>query len=66
MAGEAVRGHACVGGQVGDMFDLEGPFRWWRSADEVGQASAASVRGGGFARVVTRKEVVDEVVDAAR
>ncbi|WP_405673962.1 hypothetical protein [Streptomyces sp. NBC_01530] len=55
-----------MGGQVGDMFDLEGPFRWWRSADEVGQASAASVRGGGFARVVTRKEVVDEVVDAAR
>ncbi|MFJ8944353.1 cysteine hydrolase family protein [Streptomyces sp. NPDC102395] len=40
-------------------FDLEGPFGWWRSADEVGQASAVSLHGGGFARVVTTKEVVD-------
>ncbi|MGY6024001.1 cysteine hydrolase family protein [Streptomyces spinosirectus] len=40
-------------------FDLEGPFGWRRSADEVAQASAVSLHGGGFARVVTAKEVVD-------
>ncbi|MGW1216539.1 cysteine hydrolase family protein [Streptomyces sp. NPDC002499] len=40
-------------------FDLEGPFGWRRTADEVGQAAAVSLHGGGFARVVTTKEVVD-------
>ncbi|MFJ3308737.1 cysteine hydrolase family protein [Streptomyces sp. NPDC086549] len=40
-------------------FDLEGPFGWRRSADEVAQASAVSLHGGGFARVVTTKEIVD-------
>ncbi|MFC8518464.1 cysteine hydrolase family protein [Streptomyces sp. NPDC057257] len=40
-------------------FELEGPFGWRRSADEVAQASAVSLHGGGFARVVTTKEVVD-------
>ena len=40
-------------------FDLEGPFGWRRSADEIGQASAVSLHGGGFARVVATKEVVD-------
>jgi nicotinamidase-related amidase len=40
-------------------FDLEGPFGWRRSADEIAQASAVSLHGGGFARVVTTKEVVD-------
>ncbi|MEV7737744.1 cysteine hydrolase family protein [Streptomyces sp. NPDC088921] len=40
-------------------FDLEGPFGWRRSADEVAQASAVSLHGGGFARVVATKEVVD-------
>jgi nicotinamidase-related amidase len=40
-------------------FDLQGPFGWRRSADEVAQASAVSLHGGGFARVVTTKEVVD-------
>ena len=39
-------------------FDLEGPFGWRRSAEEVAQASAVSLHGGGFARVVTTKEVV--------
>ncbi|MFG2134915.1 cysteine hydrolase family protein [Streptomyces sp. NPDC048751] len=39
-------------------FDLEGPFGWRRSADEVAQASAVSLHGGGFARVVTTEEVV--------
>jgi nicotinamidase-related amidase len=40
-------------------FDLAGPFGWHRSADELGQASAVSLHGGGFARVVLTKEVVD-------
>ncbi|MFE9626929.1 cysteine hydrolase family protein [Streptomyces sp. NPDC006527] len=40
-------------------FDLEGPFGWRRSAEEVAQASAVSLHGGGFARVVTTQEVVD-------
>ncbi|MGW2716448.1 cysteine hydrolase family protein [Streptomyces sp. NPDC001492] len=39
-------------------FDLEGPFGWRRSADEVAQASAVSLHGGGFARVAATKEVV--------
>ncbi|CAL9482145.1 cysteine hydrolase family protein [Streptomyces sp. enrichment culture] len=40
-------------------FDLEGPFGWRLSADEVARASAVSLHGDGFARVVTTKEVVD-------
>lgn len=40
-------------------FDLEGPFGWRRSADELAQASAVSLHGGGFARVVTTREVLD-------
>ncbi|WP_367321551.1 cysteine hydrolase family protein [Streptomyces sp. HUAS ZL42] len=40
-------------------FDLDGPFGWRRGADEIAQASAVSLHGGGFARVVTTKEVVD-------
>ncbi|CAL9537013.1 Isochorismatase family protein YecD [Streptomyces sp. enrichment culture] len=43
-------------------FDVEGPFGWWRSADELAQASAVSLHGDGFARVVTTKEVLDAVV----
>ncbi|MGW0873986.1 cysteine hydrolase family protein [Streptomyces sp. NPDC002740] len=39
-------------------FDLEGPFGWRRSADEIAQASAVSLHGGGFARVVTTEELV--------
>ncbi|WP_425248092.1 cysteine hydrolase family protein [Streptomyces sp. NEAU-NA10] len=39
-------------------FDLEGPFGWRRSAEEVAQASAVSLHGGGFARVVTTRDVV--------
>ncbi|MEU5634337.1 cysteine hydrolase family protein [Streptomyces rishiriensis] len=40
-------------------FDLEGPFGWRRGADEIAQASAVSLHGGGFARVVTTEELVD-------
>ncbi|MFD8308022.1 cysteine hydrolase family protein [Streptomyces sp. NPDC059690] len=40
-------------------FDLEGPFGWRRSAEELAQASAVSLHGGGFARVVSTKELVD-------
>ncbi|MFJ1808394.1 MULTISPECIES: cysteine hydrolase family protein [unclassified Streptomyces] len=39
-------------------FGLEGPFGWRRSAEELAQASAVSLHGGGFARVVTTKEIV--------
>jgi nicotinamidase-related amidase len=39
-------------------FDLEGPFGWRRSADELAQTSAVSLHGGGFAAVVTTKELV--------
>ncbi|MCX4764077.1 cysteine hydrolase [Streptomyces sp. NBC_01275] len=39
-------------------FDLEGPFGWRRSAEEIAQASAVSLHGGRFARVVTTKEIV--------
>ncbi|MFJ3231744.1 cysteine hydrolase family protein [Streptomyces sp. NPDC086787] len=39
-------------------FDLEGPFGWRRDADELAQTSAVSLHGGGFARVVTTKEVM--------
>ncbi|MER6959215.1 cysteine hydrolase family protein [Streptomyces sp. NPDC000618] len=39
-------------------FDLEGPFGWRRSADELAQASAVSLHGGGFARVVSTQDVV--------
>ncbi|UXY29066.1 cysteine hydrolase family protein [Streptomyces sp. HUAS TT20] len=40
-------------------FDLEGPFGWRRTADELARASAVSLHGGGFARVQTTKEIVD-------
>ncbi|WP_318210679.1 cysteine hydrolase family protein [Streptomyces sp. SJL17-1] len=39
-------------------FDLEGPFGWSRSADELTQATAVSLHGGRFAKVVTTEEVV--------
>ncbi|MGW2614316.1 cysteine hydrolase family protein [Streptomyces sp. NPDC001500] len=40
-------------------FDLEGPFGWRLGADEIARASAVSLHGGGFARVVTTGELVD-------
>lgn len=40
-------------------FDLVGPFGWRRSAEEIAQASAVSLHGGGFARVVTTEDLVD-------
>ncbi|MEG3628363.1 cysteine hydrolase family protein [Streptomyces poriticola] len=39
-------------------FGLEGPFGWRQSADELARATAVSLHGGGFARVVTTAEVV--------
>ncbi|MCK1823737.1 cysteine hydrolase [Streptomyces sp. XM83C] len=39
-------------------FDLVGPFGWRRTARELAEASAVSLHGGGFARVVTTEEVV--------
>ncbi|MFE0107419.1 cysteine hydrolase family protein [Streptomyces sp. NPDC059009] len=40
-------------------FDLEGPFGWRRSAQELAEATAVSLHGGGFAKVVTTRELVD-------
>jgi nicotinamidase-related amidase len=45
-------------------FDLAGPFGWRRTADEVAQASAVSLHGGGFARVVTTADVVESASGA--
>ncbi|NEC27446.1 cysteine hydrolase [Streptomyces sp. SID8111] len=42
-------------------FDLEGPFGWRRSADELAQASAVSLHGGGFASVVMTEDVLTAV-----
>ncbi|MBD9736094.1 isochorismatase family protein, partial [Streptomyces sp. H28] len=42
-------------------FGLEGPFGWRRSADELAQASAVSLHGGGFASVVMTEEVLTAV-----
>ncbi|WP_327235147.1 cysteine hydrolase [Streptomyces sp. NBC_01317] len=39
-------------------FDLEGPFGWTRTADELSRATAVSLHGGGFAKVVTTEELV--------
>ncbi|MFV0134438.1 cysteine hydrolase family protein [Streptomyces sp. HMX87] len=39
-------------------FDLEGPFGWRRSAEELARATAVSLHGGGFATVVTTRELV--------
>jgi nicotinamidase-related amidase len=39
-------------------FDLRGPFGWRLTADEAARASAVSLHGGGFARVVTTEDVV--------
>jgi nicotinamidase-related amidase len=44
-------------------FDLEGPFGWRRTAEELAQASAVSLHGGRFARVVTTKEIVGSASD---
>ncbi|MER7620840.1 cysteine hydrolase family protein [Streptomyces sp. NPDC126503] len=40
-------------------FDLEGPFGWRRTAEELTRATAVSLHGGGFARVVTTQDVVE-------
>ncbi|MGY3203257.1 nicotinamidase-related amidase [Streptomyces sp. TE5632] len=42
-------------------FDVTGPFGWRRTADEVAQASAVTLHGGGFARVVASKDVLAAV-----
>ncbi|MFI6105668.1 cysteine hydrolase family protein [Streptomyces sp. NPDC051310] len=40
-------------------FDLAGPFGWTATADELSRATAVSLEGGGFARVVTAQEVLE-------
>jgi nicotinamidase-related amidase len=37
--------------------DLTGPFGRRRGAEELAQATAVSLHGGGFARVLTTKEI---------
>ncbi|MGX2996555.1 cysteine hydrolase family protein [Streptomyces sp. JNUCC 64] len=39
-------------------FPLEGPFGWRLEADELARATAVSLHGGGFARVVRTEEVL--------
>ncbi|GGR11822.1 cysteine hydrolase family protein [Streptomyces roseolus] len=39
-------------------FDLAGPFGWTRTAEELTRATAVSLHGGGFARVVTSAQVL--------
>ncbi|WP_435969465.1 cysteine hydrolase family protein [Streptomyces sp. Qhu_M48] len=39
-------------------FDLEGPFGWAAGADELSRATAVSLHGGGFAKVVSTEDVV--------
>ncbi|WFB08098.1 cysteine hydrolase [Streptomyces sp. LX-29] len=39
-------------------FDLEGPDGWKLTAQELARATAVSLHGGGFAKVVTTKELV--------
>ncbi|QOV41249.1 cysteine hydrolase [Streptomyces ferrugineus] len=42
-------------------FDLTGPFGWRQSADELATASATSLHGGGFAKVVTTADLLTAV-----
>lgn len=39
-------------------FDLTGPNGWHLTAAELARASAVSLHGGGFARVVTTAELI--------
>ncbi|MBD0707584.1 MULTISPECIES: cysteine hydrolase family protein [unclassified Streptomyces] len=39
-------------------FDLAGPFGWSQSAEELTRATAVSLHGGRFARVVTTEDVL--------
>jgi nicotinamidase-related amidase len=39
-------------------FDLEGPFGWSLTADELARATAVNLHGGGFATVVTTADVL--------
>ncbi|MEU3747134.1 MULTISPECIES: cysteine hydrolase family protein [Streptomyces] len=45
-------------------FDLEGPFGWVQSAEELTRATAVSLHGGRFARVVATADVVKGAVSA--
>ncbi|MFC9702062.1 cysteine hydrolase family protein [Streptomyces sp. NPDC056943] len=45
-------------------FDLEGPFGWVQTAEELTRATAVSLHGGRFARVVATEDVVKGAVSA--
>ena len=40
-------------------FDLAGPFGWTQTAEELTRATAVSLHGGRFARVVTTEDVLE-------
>ncbi|MFI8963653.1 cysteine hydrolase family protein [Streptomyces sp. NPDC053493] len=40
-------------------FDLAGPFGWTQTAEELTRATAVSLHGGRFARVVSTREVLE-------
>ncbi|WP_107408128.1 MULTISPECIES: cysteine hydrolase family protein [unclassified Streptomyces] len=40
-------------------FDLAGPFGWTQTAEELTRATAVTLHGGGFARVVTTRDVLE-------
>ncbi|MFJ5827661.1 cysteine hydrolase family protein [Streptomyces sp. NPDC093089] len=46
-------------------FDLAGPFGWTQTAEELTRATAVSLHGGRFARVVATEDVVKGAVSAA-
>ncbi|MFF3759226.1 cysteine hydrolase family protein [Streptomyces sp. NPDC002185] len=46
-------------------FDLAGPFGWTRTAEELTRATAVSLHGGRFARVVTTADVLEGVREGA-
>ncbi|MEE1817608.1 cysteine hydrolase family protein [Streptomyces sp. SP18ES09] len=46
-------------------FDLAGPFGWTRTAVELTRATAVSLHGGRFARVVTTADVLEGVREGA-
>ncbi|MFG2867585.1 cysteine hydrolase family protein [Streptomyces sp. NPDC048338] len=47
-------------------FDLAGPFGWTAGAEELTRATAVSLHGGRFARVVSTRDVVEAASAGAR
>ncbi|MFI8290754.1 cysteine hydrolase [Streptomyces sp. ms191] len=47
-------------------FDLAGPFGWTAGAEELTRATAVSLHGGRFARVVSTRDIVEAAAAGAR